>query len=160
MAFEIEIISGLTRTGLGTQSMEVAASVVLTSKLNGSRVKAEWSQSSNGDVICNASFVPEVGTVGFSGTGFGKATITAQFEGAEARLDICVGSVVIAGADGSYWQVFSDGSVKLMDQRTLREDITTLVKNNAIIADLTDNSTPFAVTCYLLNLKSFTPKIK
>jgi hypothetical protein len=93
-----------------------------------------------------------------SGAGFGRGIITATLDGDEHTLEVCVGSVMIASADGSYWQVFPDGGIKSVSGSNIHPDASTLIKNNAILSDLTSTSTATAVTCYLLNLKSYALK--
>ncbi|RKH21374.1 hypothetical protein D7X74_01455 [Corallococcus sp. CA047B] len=98
-----------------------------------------------------------------SGSGFGKSTVFATFTDNANKLhtaqqDIYVGTVVIAGANGSFWQVFSDGGIRPISDTDVHPDAQTMIKNNAIFSDLTGNSTSTAVTCYLLNLKSYTIK--
>jgi hypothetical protein len=100
-----------------------------------------------------------------TGRAFGLAYIKVTDSSSkkqEATLELYVGSVVIVGADDSYWQVFSDGTTKPhvgVDSR-----VTVLVDANAIVADITgsdpqerSSGTPpaEAVTCYMLNLASF-----
>ncbi|WP_375766589.1 hypothetical protein NR798_33565 [Archangium gephyra] len=127
--------------------------------LSGS-VPVQWGDSSPG-LIVNAPPTGQASEWTFTGRGFGKTTITASAPGYEpVSLELYIGSVVIVGSDHMYWRVYSYGEAKKMDPGELKGDVGILIKNNAIVADLTMASTPTAVTCYLLNLQSFRPKSK
>lgn len=159
LKIEIKIDNDLGPTSLGTPSMEMAGQAKLQATRDGKPVEATWSESSNGNVIPEPP-TEKVARWMIAGLGFGKTTIAAQTDTERAELVICVGTVVIAGADGQHWQVFSDGSIKLLAAEKVAQDIPKLLKDNAIVADLTVPSTATAVTCYLLNLTNFAPNFK
>jgi len=167
MAFTIDS-SGLQSTPLGNAWIESGSPrASLTAMLDGKPVSAQFSDSSNGTLLSGGLPDPsQIAGAGlaweFEANGFGKTTITAIYKAPTgnliASMDLYVGSVLIAGSDGMYWQVYPDGSSHVLHEKDLIGDVQTLVKNNTVVADLTANSTATAVTCYLLNLKSFMPK--
>ncbi|HEX8822901.1 MAG TPA: hypothetical protein VF794_23440 [Archangium sp.] len=93
------------------------------------------------------------------GIGFGKVTLTVtDKDGDSEPFTLYVGSVIIAAADHQYWQLTSDGAVTSLTLPEKDNPVVNLVNANAIVADLTPMPTSDAVTCYVLNLKSFTLK--
>ena len=164
MALTIEISSkSIIITHFKNVSMEQNTSIALTAKVDGSTVNATWKVTPNGllQLVPWSSDIAGLGQAFSAGTGFGKSTVYATYgDQVPASLDIYVGTVVIFGGDGSYWQVFPDGSTQPVLAKDIHPDANTLIRNNAILSDLTTNSTSTAVTCYLLNLESFTLKPK
>lgn len=116
---------------------------------------------------------------GIVGTGFGMVPISIG-DAFEKPLNLYVGSVIIAGADGNSWQVFPDGACRPLPpdaiaQRIHRLETAGLHGHQILFADVGNNNlydaTPLssahtgpifdqmkqgstAVTCYLLNLLS------
>jgi hypothetical protein len=148
------------RTHGGEECVEVGSQVNLTAKGgSGGSGSFHWSEDSGGTLLSSPSDPTQVAWA-VTGRAFGLVTIkvTATVNGTSEveTLKLYVGSVVIVGADGRNCQVFSDGSVNAdvkVDSR-----VNSIVDCNAIVADLTDMAASAeAVTCYVLNLKSFVP---
>jgi hypothetical protein len=159
MSLEIAVapsIAPITLTPQGNSWLEIGSPCTLSSSLGKEPVAATWSESSKGSVAVVLPTQP-LGTCQVIARGFGKVKITATYKNDQVDMWLWVGTVVIAGADGDYWQVYADGSIKKMEEKDLSPTIVNMVKDKVIIADLTGNSSATAVTCYLLNLKSFNP---
>jgi hypothetical protein len=124
---------------------------------------------------CNTSVASIPDGLHVEGSGFGVTTIMGNSNGIFGpTLELYVGSVIIAGADGNSWQIFSDGSSKLLSSDQISKRIQGLEGKNILFADVGNNNiydaTPnpkepsepkpetsaTAVTCYLLNLQSVT----
>jgi hypothetical protein len=138
----------------GNPWIEVGTRTSLTLNGGSSTATTTWTTSISSIAYVPATTAGVVATI--EGTGFGQITVTAS-QGSESSpgYSFYVGSVLIAGADGNYWQLFSDGSAQSIKSTDLNSTVPTLVTSNAIISDLTAQSTADAVTCYVLNLKSF-----
>lgn len=156
-------------TPVGNPFMEIANEGELTViDTSGKSYPATWSSSSpDGTVLSYAPPPTDNTSWQVTGRGFGLVTIMAIVEGSKeqpAPLTICVGSVLILGADGQYWLVYPDGSIEKIPMERIHKDVATLRDSNAIVADLNGvpprtqhghTSPSEAVTCYVLNLASF-----
>lgn len=115
-----------------------------------------------------------VNTVQYIGQCFGMVTVTVTDSSTPAQTGtavISVGSVTIAGPDGNYYHCFPSGASQTVDasalfsSNALGSDVFGDA-TNGILADaspLKKSTKQFqttAVTCYLLNLSSFTPSKK
>lgn len=156
--------SDAPKTPGGKACVEVGSEVILTVEGGGGLYNWSETSKSQGPLLYTGGDVPQTDWP-VIGRAFGLVNITVtDSQGDEGTLELYVGSVVIVGADGSYCQVFADGSAQPVDPKHVDPRITTLVGSNAIVADITGmaSTTPSpgtptapAVTCYVLNLKSF-----
>jgi hypothetical protein len=150
--------------------LEVGQDTTLT--MPGGKGKVRWSTTDPNQSLVRLKPQND-GTCDVEGVGFGQVTINATDEDQTETFTLYVGSVVIAGADGLYWQLTADGQATRLKPTQMDPEVLNLVNANAIVADLTRkskakavtsvaaNTTPTpseAVTCYVLNLKSFTLK--
>ncbi|MFP2924692.1 hypothetical protein ACLESO_05635 [Pyxidicoccus sp. 3LG] len=148
--------------------IEVGASTRLTA--SGNKENVTWSTEPAQQSIVTLTRQKNGGCVG-EGIGFGQVKIIATDAAQEVQgtLTLFVGSVIIAGADGMYWQVQYDPKkgcpvISKFDAPLRGSTLDILIKSNAVVADLTDADPkmlpdPIAlVTCYVLNLNSFTDK--
>lgn len=153
--------SVIQRTHLGNYWMESGPTpATLIATFDGTTpVPVQWSVQLNDPSLLSMVNPPgwKGGPYTFTVNGFGKTTIAATTGTEWAFLDLYIGSVLIAGMDGRYWQVHSDGSTRRVDQEDLALSVKGLVHSPAQVADLTATSTATAVTCYLLNIRSIPP---
>jgi len=97
--------------------------------------------------------------------GFGTTTIKAtDSANATGLITLYIGSVVLAGADGSYYLIKPNGANAVNswylnppggEEPAVSTAVVSLKDANAIVADLTQASSQSSVTCYVLNLASF-----
>jgi hypothetical protein len=152
-----------TISNFGNSTVEVGSRVTLT--VEGGSKPYNWTEDSGGTLLISETDKTQIAWT-VRGRAFGRANIkvTDSKEGEEGILELYVGSVVVVGADDSYWQLFADGTTQRIDSKKVDPRITALVDSNAIVADITDikqkelssGAPPSeAVTCYMLNLASF-----
>lgn len=155
------IIENLSVSPLGNSWIEVGTICTASVSINVSGIPNNNVATVSGNVL--------------NGNGFGRITISV---GTLGTFDLYVGSVIIAGADGKSWQVFSDGSCRALQPDQISQRIQTLEQpstgNPVLFADVGNtniyDATPVttgstfdpakttAVTCYLLNLQVVTRK--
>ncbi|WP_164015004.1 hypothetical protein [Pyxidicoccus trucidator] len=144
----------------GKACVEVGSQVTLTA--SGGSGSFKWGEDSGGTLLTSK---PEAVARAWVVTGraFGLVKIAVKATSGDFEtLNLYVGSVVIVGADNNHWQVFADGTTKPHVEVDSR--VKSMVDCNAVVADITGiaSTTPSpgtppseAVTCYVLNLKSF-----
>jgi hypothetical protein len=125
----------------------------------------------------NVASISEQGVI--TGKGFGMTTIPVIGPNTPpTSLNIYVGSVIIAGADGKSWQVFPDGSCRWLSPDQIDPRMEKLESGGVLFADVDNQNvcdvkmgwlptapaqqpdqqlTQTAVTCYLLNLQNVPP---
>lgn len=152
----------LTITSSAGNWIESGTTTRLT--VTGSSGRLMWAETSFGSITPVPSESGLEVSADFVGTGFGQVNLIVTDDGnlpcVPGTLTLWVGSVVISGADGNFWLLKAGQpmSITPLDPRNLDPAVHTLIDSNAVLADLTDQSTATAVTCYLLNLASFVPK--
>ena len=158
-----------TTTSLGNSCMEIACTGTLSvtdATCAVTRGTVKWSVDN--ETVISVDQPSADGTQTITGRGFGRVIITATVQDCEEApvpLVLYVGSALILGADGNNWQVYPDGSITIIQNKALHKHVKILRASNAVLADLNgvspggplENEPPSeAVTCYVLNLASFT----
>ncbi len=138
--------------------IEVAGTTQLTAE--GATPPVTWTAfNPDGTPSQNISFSPsdQSNPVTVMGLGYGQVTIeVSDFLRNFASMTLYIGSVVIAGADGSFFWVKSNGNLQTLEPGQVDPVVKGLVDANSVLADLTRQvPTPGAVNCYVLNLNSF-----